>query len=113
MRCGQVVEFQSDEIMEILIIHCEVKEKVRHDCLPTLFLTLAVSTRRSTSPQHHLELTCTRTIVDVQNFGTLHFLQFPTRASASTAISLLADTEHVTPRANATSSAPVCNQNKN
>jgi len=74
MCCGQVVQFQSDGIVEVLVIHREVKEKVRHDCLPTLLLTLAVSTRRSTSPQHHLELTCTRTIVDVQNFDALHFV---------------------------------------
>ena len=74
MCCGQVVQFQSDGIVEVLVIHREVKEKVRHDCLPTLLLTLAVSTRRSTSPQHHLELTCTRTIVDVHNFGALRFV---------------------------------------
>jgi hypothetical protein len=74
MCCGQIVEFQSDEIVEVLIIHREVKEKVRHDCLPTLLPTLAGPTRRSTSPQHHLELTCTLTIVDVQNLGALHFV---------------------------------------
>src|SRR5882724_3688449 len=72
--CGQVVKFQSDEIVDVLVIHREVKEKSRHDCLPTLLLNLAVSTGRSTSPQHHLELTCTRTIVDVQNCGALHFV---------------------------------------
>jgi hypothetical protein len=74
MCSGQVVEFQSDGIVEVLVIHREVKEEVRHDCLPTLLLNLAVATDRSTSPQHHLELTCTRTIVDVQNFGELHFV---------------------------------------
>jgi hypothetical protein len=74
MCSGQVVEFQSDGIVEVFVIHREVKEKVRHDCLPTLLLNLAVATGRSTPPQHHLELTCTRTIVDVQNFGALLFV---------------------------------------
>jgi hypothetical protein len=74
MCCGQVVEFQSDGIVEVLVIHREVKEEVRHDCLPTLLLNLAAATGRSTSLQHHLELTCTRTIVDVKNFGALHFV---------------------------------------
>jgi hypothetical protein len=73
MRCGQVVEFQPDVIVEVLVIHREVKEKVLHDCLPTLLLNLAVSTERSTSPRHHLGLTCMRTIVDVHNFGAPHF----------------------------------------